>query len=221
MLLAFKIHYLILFLPFIVMAKPEIKTSHKNQAVLIMERFSKAKNISAHIKKVDEKPTLGSKTSSSGELKYSAGKFYLQLNADQKTELYFKGGKLTLVDYPDLELDKNGVRKVTHVAGKTPAFLNSLIDLFSNSKTFFKQFKIINTSLDNGILSLNLKPAIPNLKKFKIEFSTVNKTIDKIEFTDDVDTQTTIQLSEFDLEKIIPKATFDFKVLKSDQEVTQ
>ena len=216
-----KIYFLIIFIPLFVIAKPEKEVSHKKQAVLIMERFSKAKNISAHIEKIDEKPTLGSKTTSAGVLKYSGGKFYLQLNAEQKTELYFKNEKLTLVDYPDLELDKNGVRKVTHVSGKTPAFLNSLINLFSNSKSFFKQFKILDTSLDNGLLTLNLKPSLPNLKKFKIELSTANKTIDKIEFTDDVDTQTTIKLSEFDLEKAIPKVTFDFKVLKSDQEVTQ
>lgn len=197
------------------------KVTAKNQAMAIIDRFSKAKNISAHIEKVDEKPTLGSKTISTGSLKYAGGKFYLQLNADQKTELFFKNGKLTLVDYPDLELDKNGVRKVTHISDKTPAFLNSLINLFSNSKSFFKQFKIMDSSSENGVLTLNLKPSLSNLKKFKIELSTTNKTIDKIEFTDDVDTQTTIKLSDFDLEKSIPKATFEFKVLKSDQEVTQ
>ena len=217
----FKIYFLFIFFPLFVLAKPEKTANPKKQAMVVMEHFSKAKNISAHIEKIDEKPTLGSKTTSAGMLKYSGGKFYLQLNADQKTELYFKDRRLTLVDYPDLELDKNGVRKVTHVLGKTPAFLNSLINLFSNSKSFFKQFKIIDTSLVNGLLTLDLKPSLPNLKKFKIELNTTNKTIDKIEFTDDVNTQTTIKLSEFDLEEIIPKETFEFKVLKSDQEVTQ
>lgn len=202
-------------------AKFDKNAENKKTAIEIIDRYGKAKFITADIEKTDEKIILDTKTISKGIIKYSAGKFYLLLQSDKKAELFFKGRHLTLVDYPDLDFDKDGARKITRIKDKTPAFLKSLIDLFSNSKVFFDQFKILDTSIQKNILILNLKPTRGSLKNFQLELNTKEKTIQAIHFTDDVKTVTTIQFNHLDLKTMIPKEIFEFKAKKSDQEVTQ
>ena len=215
----------LLFLAFLVsniaFSKVDKNSENKKKAVEIINHYSKAKFITADIKKIDEKSVLGTKTVSQGLIKYSSGKFYLLLQSEKKTEIFFKRRNLILVDYPDLDFDKEGVRKITHIKDQAPAFLKSLIDLFSNSKNFFDQFKIIDTSLKEDILTLDLKPKLKGLKDLNLELNIRDKTIQTIHFIDDIKTATTIEFSHVDLKTIIPKATFEFKSQKSDQEATQ
>lgn len=201
--------------------KADINIDNKKQAVQILKHYSASKYISADIEKTDEKVTLGTKSINKGVIKYSSGKFFLQLQADKKTELYFKNGKLTLVDYPDQDFDKDGVRKITHITQKTPAFLKSLINLFSNSKDFFKQFKLTDSTHVGDEITLRLKPTTENLKDFELKLNVKSKTIESILFSDELSTVTSIKFSNADFKSIIPKAIFEFKVLKTDQEVTQ
>ena len=187
----------------------------------ILDKYSNAKFITVSVEKNDEKLTLGSKSSSEGVIKYASGKFYLSLNSDKKTELYFKDQKLTLVDYPDQDFDKDGIRKVTIISKNTPAFLQSLVHLFSDSKKFFNEFEIISADVSKDILTLNLKPKMNALKQFKIDLNVKTKTIVAIKFVDDVETQTTITFKKFDLKRKISKSAFEYKIQASDQVVTQ
>ncbi len=213
---------LVFFLGFAV-AKAPAGTQLENRkiAVGILDKYSSAKFITVAVEKNDEKLTLGSKSTSEGIIKYASGKFYLSLNSDKKTELYFKDQKLTLVDYPDQDFDKDGIRKVTVISKNTPAFLQSLVHLFSDSKKFFNEFEIISADVTENILTLNLKPKMASLKDFKIDLNIKTKTILAIKFVDDVETQTTITFKKFDLKRKISKSTFEYKIQASDQVVTQ
>lgn len=206
-------------------AKIKVKTDrnseNKKMATDIIDRYGKSKFVTADIEKVDEKTTLGTKTINKGTIKYSSGKFYLVLQADKKTEIYYRSQRLTLVDYPDTDFDKKGVRKVTHIEKKTPAFLKSLVDLFSDSKNFFRQFKLISSSRKGDILTLDLKPSVSGLKDFKLELDSKAKDVQAIYFTDDVNTHTTVRFTKLDLKTVIPKSTFEFKAQKTDQEVNR
>lgn len=193
----------------------------KKLSTEILDKYSAAKFITAAIEKKDEKLTLGTTSSSSGVIKYSLGKFYLILESDKKTELFFKDHKLTLVDYPDQDFDKEGKRKVTIMSNNIPPFLQSLSNLFSSSKAFFKEFEITESALKDGVLHLKLSPRQGNLKDFKIEMNIKDKILTSVSFIDDVQTQTTILFKDLKLNKKIPKNTFEYKILKSDQVVTQ
>ena len=202
-------------------AKTDKNSDNKKVATDIIDRYAKSKYVTADVEKVDEKATLGTKTANKGTIKYSAGKFYLALQADKKTEIFYKGQHLILVDYPDTDFDKNGVRKVTHIQNKAPAFLKSLVNLFSNSKTFFQQFKLISSNRVDQIVTLELKPSLASLKQFKLELDAKSKNVQAIYFTDDVNTRTTVHFFNIDLKTSIPKSTFEFKAQKTDQEATQ
>lgn len=201
-------------------AKP-VNKEHKKIAVEILQKYANAKSVSADLEKIDNKLTLGTKTVNKGTIDYAAGKVYLKLESDKKTELFFKDNKIILVDYPDQDFDKNGPRKVTTITKDKPAFLQSLINLFSNSSKFFSEFKIKNSELKGDQLVLTLEPVQKNLKNFILTTNVKDKVIDSIQFTDDVDTETTITFKNLDLKKKLSKSTFEFKSLKSDQEMRQ
>ncbi|MFZ3230166.1 MAG: outer-membrane lipoprotein carrier protein LolA [Pseudobdellovibrio sp.] len=198
-----------------------INKEHKKIAIEILNRYTSAKNISADLEKEDNKLTLGTKTLNKGSINYSLGKIYLKLESDKKNELYYKDNKIILVDYPDQDFDKNGPRKVTTISKDKPAFLQSLINLFSNSTKFFNEFKEKSSFLSNDTLVLNLEPNLSSLKNFILVLNTKDKTIESIQFTDDVNTQTKISFKNLDLKKKIAKTVFEFKSLKSDQEMRQ
>lgn len=205
---------------------PKTKDAEKNKenkkiAIETLQKYSGAKYISADLEKLDNKLTLGTKTTNKGLINYSQGKVYLKLESDKKTELFFKDNKIILVDYPDQDFDKNGPRKVTTISKEKPAFLQSLINLFSDSSKFFSEFKIKDSSLTGDQLVLNLAPSLKSLKDFKLTINTKEKVIDSVQFTDDVDTQTTITFKNLDLKKKLAKSTFEFKSLKTDQEMRQ
>ena len=203
-----------------VAAPSDINIKNKKIAADILDAYSRAKFISAQIDKIDEKLTLGTRATGQGTIKYGTGRFFLSLSSDKKTELYFKDNKLTVVDYPDQDFDKNGVRKVI-VSKSAPVFLQSLMDLFSNSKKFFREFSVVDTTHKDGVLTLQLKPKSKNLKSFKLVMNSKSRTIESVSFTDDVETQTTIIFKSVDLKKKISKSTFEYKIQKTDQVVTQ
>lgn len=199
----------------------EKNKEHKKLAIETLQKYSNAKFISADLEKLDNKLTLGTKTTNKGTINYSSGKIYLKLESDKKTELFFTNNKIILVDYPDQDFDKNGPRKVTTITKDKPAFLQSLINLFSNSSKFFSEFKLKDSSLTGDQLVLTLEPNIKALKNFILTINTKEKIIESVQFTDDVDTQTTITFKNLDLKKKLPESTFKFKSLKTDQEMHQ
>lgn len=187
----------------------------------ILKKYSSAQFISADLIKEDNKKALGTKTISKGLINYSSEQIYILLNSDKKTEFFYKKNKITFVEYPDADFDKNGSRKVTYLKNDSQYFINSLVNIFSNPNKFFKEFKAESSDANSDLLTLNLKPNIKNLKKFSITVNTSVKEIKNISFIDDVENETIISFSKTDFKtKILPKV-FEFKSLKTDQEIRQ
>ncbi len=186
-----------------------------------LEKYSKASSLEVQIKKNDEKVTLGTKSTSQGVLKHKAGKIYLVLDSDKKTEFFYNNKKITLVEYPDQDFESDGKRKVTILTKSQPALITGLLKLFSNSKSFLKEFKVVSEKNEEGSLIVDLKPEQKNFKNFSLVINPKKKLIDSIIFIDDVDTKTTLELSNLKLGSSIPNSTFTFKALKSDEVVPE
>lgn len=168
-----------------------------------------------------KKNALGTKTSSEGILKFSKNKIYILLNGDKKIEFYYKANKIWLVEYPDLDFDKNGKRKVTILTKSTPVLLKGLINLFSNQKKFLKEFKIVKESKDQDNLIVELKPTEKNLKSFSLVINVKERSINQVTFVDDVDTKTTLELSQLKLNRKMTAADFQFKSQKTDEVIPE
>ncbi len=187
----------------------------------ILEKYSKSSSVEVQIKKIDEKLTLGSKTVSQGILKHAGGKIYLILESDKKVEFFYKDKKITLVEYPDQDFDKDGNRKVTVLSKNKPAIIDGLLKLFSNTKTFLREFKVLSEKPDGDSLVVELKPPQKNLKSFSIILNKKDKLIDSIILIDDVDTKTTLELKSLKLSEKISPSTFEFKPMKSDEVIPE
>ncbi len=182
-----------------------------------LSKYASSQNIQVHLKKSDEKSTLGTKSVSEGTLKFSRDKIYIMLNGEKKIEFFYNKSTIWLVEYPDVDFDKNGKRKVTILKKSTPVLISGLINLFSNQKKFLKEFKVLSEKKDGDKLTVEFKPAQKNLKTFTLIIGTKEKSINQVIFTDDVDTKTTLDLSELRLNHKMSAADFEFKKLKSDE----
>jgi len=187
----------------------------------VLSKYTKASSVEVSLKKTDEKNALGTKTSSEGILKFSKNKIYILLNGDKKIEFYYKANKIWLVEYPDLDFDKNGKRKVTILTKSTPVLLKGLINLFSNQKKFLKEFKIVKESKDQDNLIVELKPTEKNLKSFSLVINVKERSINQVTFVDDVDTKTTLELSQLKLNRKMTAADFQFKSQKTDEVIPE
>lgn len=187
----------------------------------VLGKYTKASSVEVSLKKTDEKNALGTKTSSEGILKFSKNKIYILLNGDKKIEFYYKANKIWLVEYPDLDFDKNGKRKVTILTKSTPVLLKGLINLFSNQKKFLKEFKIVKESKDQDNLIVELKPTEKNLKSFSLVINVKERSINQVTFVDDVDTKTTLELSQLKLNRKMTAADFQFKSQKTDEVIPE
>lgn len=187
----------------------------------VLGKYTKASSVEVSLKKTDEKNALGTKTSSEGLLKFSKNKIYILLNGDKKIEFYYKANKIWLVEYPDLDFDKNGKRKVTILTKSTPVLLKGLINLFSNQKKFLKEFKIVKELKDQDNLIVELKPSEKNLKSFSLIINTKERSINQVTFVDDVDTKTTLELSHLKLNRKMTAADFQFKSQKTDEVIPE
>lgn len=183
----------------------------------ILSKYTSATNVEVNLKKTDEKMTLGTKSASEGTLKFAKNKIYISLNGDKKIEFFYNNNTIWLVEYPDLDFDKNGKRKVTVLKKSTPVLMSGLINLFSNQKKFLKEFKVLSEKKEGDNLVVSFKPAQKNLKSFVLVIGLLDKTINKVIFTDDVDTKTTLELDKLKLNKKMDASTFQFKKLKSDE----
>lgn len=191
------------------------------QLTKILEKYSKSSSVQVQVKKIDEKLTLGSKSTSQGILKHADGKIYLVLENDRKTEFFYNNKKITLVEYPDQDFDKDGNRKVTILSKTKSPIIDGLLRLFSNTKSFLREFKFISEKTEDDSLIVELKPPQKNLKKFSLILNLKEKLIDSIILVDDVDTKTTLELSELKLNHKISQNTFEFKPMKSDEVIPE
>ncbi|MGZ3692384.1 MAG: hypothetical protein ACXVAX_12830, partial [Pseudobdellovibrio sp.] len=79
------------------------KTSYLQKT---LNKYSQAKSVQVDIKKTDEKIVLGTKSESSGILKYEKNKIYISQNGDKKVEFFYNDSTLTLVEYTDADFGK-------------------------------------------------------------------------------------------------------------------
>lgn len=182
-----------------------------------LSKYSSAQNVEVDLKKTDEKAALGTKSVSEGVLKFAKDKIYIMLNGDKKIEFFYKKSTVWLIEYPDLDFDKDGKRKVAVLKKSTPVLMSGLIDLFSNKKKFLKEFKVISEKQDDNILTFDFLPKQKNLKSFTLIIDKKNRLIKQVVFTDDIDTKTTLDLSNLKLNKKMNSSEFDYKKLKTDE----
>ena len=118
--------------------------------------------------------------------------------------------------------DENGNRKVTILTKNSPAVTNSFINLFSNPSKFVKDFKITSAekTLDKN-LKIKFKPKIKNLEKLQLIINPEEKLIAQVDFTDDVKTETVIQINKTEFKETLSSKTFEYKQLKTDQVHTE
>lgn len=188
---------------------------------LVIQKYAAASSVQVKIKKIDEKIILGSKSKSEGELKFVKGKLYISLNSDKKVEFFYKNETIWLVEYPDVDFEKNGHRKVTVLTKKTPALLSGILKLFSNKKVFLNEFQILSEKTIEKSLYVEFKPKQKNMKNFSLTIDKQKKEISSIGFVDDVDTKTSLELADLKLGKKVTAKTFDFIQEKTDEVIQE
>lgn len=186
-----------------------------------LEKYSKASSIEFDIKKIDEKIILGAKSESQGHLKYQKNKINIALKGEKKVEFYYSDKILTLVEYPDADFDPNGKRKVTILKKNTSPLIKSLINLFSNPKNFSKEFSVVTQAESEGVFTATLKSTQKNIKKFNIKINIQDLSLVEIWFVDDLDSKTTINFSNQQLNTKMNKADFQYQALKTDEVMSE
>lgn len=186
-----------------------------------LQKYSKASSIQFDIKRTDEKTVLGTKTEADGVLKYQKSRIYIQQNADKKTELFYSDKVLTLVDHPDADFGAGEKRKVTIIKKAVPPLVKSLLNLFSNPKNFNKDFSVVSQAESEGVFTATLKSKLDNIKSLNLKINSKDLSLVEMSFVDDVDTKTTLQFSNLQLNKKMSKADFQYKPLKTDEVMSQ
>lgn len=199
----------------------QAKVQASSELTQILNKYSQASTVEIKLKKTDEKAALGTKTTSDGLLKYSKNKIYIMLNGDKKIEFYYNKNKIWLVEYPDLDFDKQGKRKVTILTKTSPSLIKGLLGLFSNQKKFLKEFVILKEVKEKDLLTVDLKPNEKSLKAFTLIINTKERSLNQIVFVDDVDTKTTLDFDQLKLNKKMSSNEFQFKAQKADEVIPE
>jgi outer membrane lipoprotein-sorting protein len=191
--------------------------AHANVLQRSLDKHAKATSVQYDIKKIDEKIILGTKSESTGVLKYQKARIYILQNGDKKVEIYFSDKVLSLVEQPDLDFDKSAKRKVTVIKKAVPPLVKSLLNLFSNPKNFSKEFPIVSQKENDGIVSVVLKSKEKNIKDLFLKINAKDFSLVELSFVDDVETKTSILFSNLKLNSKMSKSDFQFKPLKTDE----
>lgn len=204
-----------------VIIEPSKKATQVSVLQKALEQYAQASSFQAHIKKTDEKVILGTKSESQGTLNYQSKKIHISLNGEKKVEFFFANQTVTLVEYPDADFNPNGPRKVTVLKKSIPPFLDSLLNLFSNPKNFHKAFAVVSEKKDKDFATVELKPEQKTIKSLTLKINLKNNLLSEVVFVDDVETKTTIEMTETVLNKKFDKNEFIFTKLKTDEEMKE
>ncbi len=188
----------------------------------VLEKYSKAKSIHTSIKKTEDKPTAMAPTVVEGEMKVQKNKIYINLNGESKTEFFYVDKSLVLVEYPDADFAKSGAkRKVTTLKKSVPPFVGSLLGLFTDPRSFKKEFSVISETLEVGGLRISLKPKNEKMKSLTVLVDPKKNTVSQLAFVDDVNNSTTIEFLNTKLNVKLSKADFQFVKQPTDEELTE
>ena len=204
-------------------AQPPAKASAAKSSVLqkTLDKYAQAQSLQADIKKIDDKVVLGTKSESQGQMKYQNKKIHIVLNSEKKVEFFYSNQTVVLVEYPDADFAKDGARKVTTLKKSIPPFLEGLLNLFSNPKSFNKSFRVVSEKIDQNIATIDLQPEQKNIKSLSLKIDTKTNLLTQILFVDDAETKTSIDLTNTVLNKKIDKNEFTFVKQKTDEEMKE
>lgn len=197
------------------------KPAQENVLQKTLEKYAKASSFQSDIKKTDEKIVLGTKSDSTGQLKFQNKKIHITLEGEKKIEFYYSNQTVVLVEYPDADFAKNGARKITTLKKSIPPFLDSLLSLFSNPKSFNEAFAVVSEKKDKDFTTIELKPEQKAIKSLTLKINLKNNKITQVVFVDDVETKTTIEMIDTVFNKKFDKNDFTFTKLKTDEEMKE
>lgn len=186
-----------------------------------LEKYSGAATIQFDIHKIDEKIILGTKSESSGLLKFQKNKIYILQEGEKKVEIFYADKTLSLIEYPDADFGPDGKRKVTILKNTAPPLIKSLLSLFSNPKSFSKDFSVVSEKIIEDLLIIELKPKQKNIKNLVLKIRPADSSLTELSFVDDVETKTTLQFSNLKLNSKMKTSDFHYKSLKTDEVMTQ
>jgi hypothetical protein len=181
-------------------------------------RYSEAAGVRAQFIKTDAKKTLGTKKSVLGEMRYSDNKINIVLNGDKKTEIIYNGNNLWLIEYPDLDFDPKGKRKVTEIQDHKPVLAQQIVGLFQKPEQFLKQRLRLFLKKTEG-KDENHWIWSRKIKRFRILLSNLilhklSHQLDPL-YIDDVQTETKIEFKETEFLKTPPlKDIFNYSNAK-------
>lgn len=186
-----------------------------------LKKYSGADTIQFDIHKIDEKIILGTKSESSGLLKFQKNKIYILQQGEKKVEIFYVDKTLSLIEYPDADFGPDGKRKVTILKNTAPPLIKSLLSLFSSPKTFSKEFSVVSEETIDDSLIIELKPKQKNLKNLILKIKPADSSLIELSFVDDVETKTTLQFSNLKLNSKMKTSDFYYKSLKTDEVMIQ
>ena len=188
----------------------------------VLEKYSKAKTIKTEIKKTEDKPTAMAPSVLSGEMKVQKNKIYISLNGDAKTEFFYVDKALILVEYPDADFAKSGAkRKVTTLKKSVPPFVGSLLGLFTDPKSFKKEFSVVSETAEAGGTRITLKPKNEKMKSLYVLVDPKKYIVSQLSFVDDVNNSTLIEFLNTKLNAKLSKADFQFVKQTTDEELSE
>ena len=184
----------------------------------ILQQYNKKSGVELNIEIKTEKKSLGTVTNQVAILKSIGKKVFLAVEGEKKSEVIYNGEKIYVISYPDLDLDPDGKRKVIITKITDDNHMSVLSQLFSQPQTMFKKFKIEKIEKDSGDFELKLTSSKEDIRPLYLQFS--KKTLKRIFYTDDVGTETTLNLSEPKAGKFKSKI-FNYTQKKTDEVITQ
>jgi outer membrane lipoprotein-sorting protein len=194
-------------------------TEKKSIFIQALNKYSNAAAVKSQFIKTDIKKTLGINKTSKGEMIYAKGKINISVTPvnEKKSEIIYDGKNLWIVEYPDLDFDPKGKRKVTEIKDHKPALAEQIVGLFKNPEQFLKTFKVSSDTSDGKMNKVKFESKDKAIQNFEIELNSYKLLINAIQFTDDVQTETRIEFTQTEFLKKAPKNIFEYKRKKDDE----
>ncbi len=190
-------------------------TEQQKKVAQILKKYKAAEAVEIKVNKSENKKTLGTNQNTEGVIIFSKGKVNFLTEKPFKTEIIFNKN-IWIIEYPDLELDPKGRRKVTILKADKIIFLKKIAQIFSGSESTIKDFEIDN--FDEDKINMHLKMTkMENLKHAAVRLNLSKNEISQIKITDDIDTETIFDFNESLFLKKVPTEKLVFKKKKSDE----
>jgi hypothetical protein len=188
---------------------------NKSIAIKILKKYNAAGAVEMQTKKQVAKVTLGTTSDTEGVLLYSKNKIHFTAEKPVKSEIIYNKN-VWVIEYPDLELDESGARKVTEFNSNKVPFIKTIAELLATPEKFFTKDTVITEK--EGQLSIESdKIKNASLKKFVVVLNKKDQIISSILLTDDLNTNTIFNIQKTNFLKAAPKNKFSYKKIKTDE----